>query len=90
MNTMPTEMNRDNRERLRAFVLENYLYGAAPETLADDASFLETGIIDSTGVMELITYLEAEFGVTVEDAEMIPENLDTIDGLCRYLAAKGQ
>jgi acyl carrier protein len=76
------------RQTLRAFVLENYLYGADAETLQDDESFLDGGIIDSTGVMELIAHIEGTFGITVEDHEMVPENLDSIDGLCRYLETK--
>ncbi len=77
------------REQVREFILENYMYGSAPEELDDEASFLESGIIDSTGAMELILFLEEEFGVKVEDAEMLPENLDSVDKVCAYLEGKG-
>ena len=77
------------RKSVREFILENYLYGAAPEELDDAASFLEEGIIDSTGVMELILFLEEEFDVKVEDTEMVPENLDSVDCICRFLESKG-
>ncbi|MHC4251294.1 MAG: acyl carrier protein [Planctomycetota bacterium] len=77
------------RDTLRSFVLDNFMFGAAPEELDEDASFLDSGIIDSTGVMELVGFLEDRFGVAVEDAELTPENLDSINRLCAYLKGKG-
>jgi len=77
------------KDKLRAFIVENYLYGEEPSDLTDDTSFLDAGIIDSTGVMELILFLEQEFGISVGDTEMVPENLDSLDCLCRYLQGKG-
>jgi acyl carrier protein len=55
---------------------------------ADDDSLLETGVLDSTGVLELIEFLEEDFGVQVTDAETVPENLGSIAGLTRYLTEK--
>jgi len=77
------------RETLRHFVLDNFMFGAAPDTLDENASFLDSGIIDSTGVMELVGFLEDRFGITVEDSELTPENLDSISRLCTYLRTKG-
>jgi len=77
------------REKIRAFILESFMYGSAPEELEDAASFLETGIVDSTGIMEVVLFLEEEFGIKVEDDEMLPENLDSVDCLCKYLERKG-
>ncbi|NIA15174.1 MAG: acyl carrier protein [Nitrospiraceae bacterium] len=77
------------REQIREFVLDAFMYGAAPEELDDDASFLETGIMDSTGIMELVMFLEEEFDFKVQDTEMVPENLDSVDNLCQYLSKKG-
>jgi len=77
------------RETLRHFVLENFMFGAAPDGLDENASFLDSGIIDSTGVMELVGFLEDRFGITVEDSELTPENLDSISRLCAYLRRKG-
>jgi acyl carrier protein len=57
--------------------------------LADGDSFLEFGIIDSLGMMELVNLIARKFNVTVEDAELMPENLDSIDALSRFLASKG-
>ncbi len=77
------------KESIRIFILENYMYGASPDELDDEASFLETGVIDSTGVMELILFLEEEFDIKVEDTELLPDNLDSVNRVCRYLKTKG-
>ena len=69
------------------------MFGAAPDTLDEDASFLDSGIIDSTGVMELVGFLEDRFGISVEDAELTPENLDRLAVLGQKLdlsALQGQ
>ena len=65
------------------------MFGQAPAGLDEGASFLDSGIIDSTGVMELVGFLEDRFGITVEDSELTPENLDSIGRVSAYLARKG-
>ena len=75
------------KESLRKFIVDNYLFGRALD-LSDDDSFLENGIIDSTGVLELIAHLESTYGVTVKDEELLPENLDSINRLERYIGSK--
>ena len=75
-------------EKIRKFILDNYLYTDDQSKLKDDESFLEKGIIDSTGVLEVISFLETDFGVTVTDEEMIPENLDSVRNLAAYINAK--
>ena len=65
------------REQLKQFVIENFLFGQQTD-LRDDESFLESGIIDSTGVLELIMFLEEGFGIKVQDSELVPENLDSL------------
>lgn len=77
----------DIREKVRAFVTTNF-YVADPLALADDASLLDRGIIDSTGVLEIIMFLEETFGLTVLDSEMVPENLDSIDSIAAYVTRK--
>jgi len=77
------------REKIREFILSRFMLDAKPEDLKDGISFLETGVIDSTGVVELLAFLEAEFEIEVEDSEIVPENLDSVDSLCRYLESKG-
>ncbi|MCS4505811.1 hypothetical protein KBTX_02599 [wastewater metagenome] len=76
------------REQLRDYILENYLFTSDASALDDDASFLERGIIDSTGIMEVIDFLEERFGVQVRDEEMVPENLDSVNRICRFLERK--
>ena len=75
------------RDQIRQFLLTNF-YVPDPATLADDVSLLETGIIDSTGVLEVIGFLEDTFGITVEDDEMLPENLDSIERISAFVARK--
>jgi acyl carrier protein len=75
-------------EKIRQFILENYLFSNDQSLLSNDDSFLKKGIIDSTGILEVISYLGEEFGVTVKDEEMIPENLDSVDNLVRFIAGK--
>jgi acyl carrier protein len=81
-------MDKNVRQTIRTFILDNYMHGASPSDLDDAASFIESGIIDSTGVMELILFIENELGVKVEDTEILPENLDSVERVCRYLESK--
>jgi acyl carrier protein len=74
-------------ETLRQFVTTNF-YVADPQTLSNDDSLLDAGIIDSTGVLDLIGFLEREFGVTVADEDIVPENLDSISRLGAFVAKK--
>ncbi|MBW1753874.1 MAG: acyl carrier protein [Deltaproteobacteria bacterium] len=75
------------KQAIREFIVENFLFGDS-NGLADDTSFLEEGIIDSTGILELVTYLEEEFSITVEDEELVPENLDSINNVVTFLKMK--
>jgi acyl carrier protein len=73
---------------LRRFILQNYLFTDDDSALSNSDSFLERGIIDSTGILELISFLEEQVGIKVEDEEMIPENLDSIDNLLAFISRK--
>ena len=73
---------------VRDFVAENFLFGDDPESLLNNDSFLETGIIDSTGVLELVSFIEEKYSVEVDDDELIPENLDSIDQLISFIETK--
>ena len=75
-------------ERIRNFVSENYLFGYDENELCDDSSLLELGIIDSTGILELVVFLEKEFNVEVLDEEILPENLDSINCISSYVSKK--
>ena len=70
---------------IRAFVLENFLYTDNGDSLRDDASFLEEGIVDSTGVLELVMFVEEQFAFPVEDDEIVPENFDSVQQLAQYV-----
>jgi len=75
------------KEKIRGFIVENFLFGN-DDGLTDNSSFLEEGIIDSTGILELVSFLEEEFGITVDDEDLIPENLDSVNNVTNYLARK--
>jgi len=77
----------EHKQTIREFIVENFLFGDS-NGLADDTSFLEEGIIDSTGILELVTFLEETYGINVEDEELIPENLDSIVNVEQYLSKK--
>ena len=74
-------------DKIRTFITTSF-YVADPAGLADDASFLDRGIIDSTGVLEVVTFLEDTFGITVGDSEMLPENLDSVKNLTAFVERK--
>lgn len=74
-------------QKIRSFVIENYLFGDEGK-LENDDSFMESGIIDSTGILELVRFLEATFGITVADDELIPENLDSMNKIEAFLHRK--
>jgi acyl carrier protein len=75
------------RKQVRDFVTTNF-YVADPKSLEDATSLLDHGIIDSTGVLEVIMFIESTFGVTVEDSEMLPENLDSIERITAFVGRK--
>ena len=77
----------DIKEQIRAFVTSNF-YVANPTSLEDGASLLDQGIIDSTGVLEVIFFIEEIFGIKVEDSEMLPDNLDSIERIANFVARK--
>jgi acyl carrier protein len=74
--------------QIREFIGENFLFGEDPNRLAGDDSLVENGVIDSTGVMELVTFLESSFEVKVKDEELVPRNLDSINNLVRFIEGK--
>jgi acyl carrier protein len=76
------------REATRKFILDNYLFGYKDEDLKDDASLLDMGAIDSTGVIELVVFMEEEFSIIVDNSEILPENLDSIDCIVSYVYGK--
>jgi acyl carrier protein len=77
-------------DELRRFVTDNFMFGQVGKGFADDDSFLERGIIDSTGVMELVGFLEEQYGIKLHDQDLIPDNLDSINGLARFVESRLQ
>jgi acyl carrier protein len=75
-------------QTIRNYILENYLFTDDQSALSSSDSFMEKGIIDSTGILEVIFFLEDELGVKVEDHEMIPENLDSVDNIVTFVNSK--
>ena len=79
----------DRTKDIRDFVVANFLFGEA-DGLQNDVSFLDTGIVDSTGILELITFLESTFGIKVETEEMLPENLDSVNNVAAFVQRKAR
>ena len=77
------------RDIITSFVLDTFQTGSPGHRIEEDTSFLESGLIDSMGVLELVDFLEGQFGIAVEDSELLPENLDSVRNICRYLESKG-
>ena len=77
----------DIKEQVRSFIIKNF-YVPDPATLSDEDSLLDQGIIDSTGVLEVTGFLEDTFSLTVEDSEMLPENLDSIERIAAFVKRK--
>ncbi|HIE39207.1 MAG TPA: acyl carrier protein [Anaerolineales bacterium] len=73
---------------IRRYILESFLFTDDESQLPDDASFLEEGIVDSTGVLELVMFIEETFDISVEDEEILPENFDSVTQLARYVHRK--
>ena len=74
------------RERIRTFIVDTFFV----DDFADDDSFLRKGLIDSTGMMELVAFLEQDFGLKLEDRELVPENLDSLSRVVAFVEKKQQ
>jgi acyl carrier protein len=81
-------MANDLKQSIRTFIETSFLFREGREGLTDGESLLGAGLIDSTGILELVTYLESEFGIVVQDEEIIPENLDSVDQITAYVFSK--
>jgi len=73
---------------IRQFVVENFLFGQNDKQISDDQSFLESGIIDSTGVLELIGFLESNYAISIADDELVPANLDSVSRVASFVDGK--
>lgn len=88
MREMGNGMTGDIKGIVRDYMVETFLFGDAGSMPADGESLLEGGIIDSTGVLELVGFLEDRFGITVADGDIVPANLDSLDSIAAFVAAR--
>lgn len=82
-------MMSDMEKVIIDFIKENFIMGRSDVVLDTDQSLIESGIMDSTGVLELVEFLEATYGIHIEDEELVPENLETISNIINFLKKKG-
>lgn len=75
---------------IRHYILENFLFSSDNGQLEDHVSFLEEGIVDSTGILELVMFVEETFGITVKDEEIVPENFDSVAQLAHYVRLRSE
>ncbi|MBN2106598.1 MAG: acyl carrier protein [Deltaproteobacteria bacterium] len=76
------------KEEIKKFIVDELLFGNTALLTGDDQSFLQTGVLDSSGLLELITFIENTFGIAVEDDELVPENLDSLDNVEGFIIRK--
>lgn len=79
---------QDVKKTVRDYILQNFLMGDMGVQLKDDQSFLDTHVLDSTGFIELVTFIETTWKFQIKDPEMIPENLDSLDNIERFVRSK--
>jgi len=77
-------------EKIRNFILDNFIFSDEENALANNESFLDKGVLDSTGILEVIFFLEEEFKIKVNDDELVPENLDSVDNITAFVNRKTQ
>ncbi|MBU1043488.1 MAG: acyl carrier protein [Candidatus Omnitrophica bacterium] len=76
------------KPKIKEFIINNFLMGADSANIQNDTSFLEEGVIDSTGILELVEFLQETFKIMIEDEELIPDNLDSIDKVAAFILRK--
>ena len=75
------------KSEIKNFIIENFLYGQN-DGFGEDVSFMQKGIIDSTGILELVSFVEEKYGISVADDELIPDNFDSVNKLSAYINRK--
>jgi acyl carrier protein len=78
----------DVAERVRSFIIDDLGWEGTPDQLTDDLPLIHEGVLDSLGILTLVTFLESAYGMDVEDSEILPANLGTIGSIERYVLAK--
>jgi len=82
------EQPQSIEQEVRRFVVENFLFGEDDGSLQPEDSFLDSGVIDSTGVLELVTFLEQQYEIKIDDTELVPDNLDSISRVSSFIRRK--
>ncbi|AZO68827.1 acyl carrier protein [Mesorhizobium sp. M1312] len=78
------------KDKVRTFIVDNFLFGDTSYQLSDTASLIENDIMDSTAVLELVAFIEDNFGIAMVDSDIVPANLDSIDRLSSFIRAKAE
>ena len=81
-------MTDETRSAIRAFIVENFLFGDESHALPADQSLIDNDLVDSTGILELVGFIEERFAVSIADADIVPANLDSIDRIAGFIARK--
>ena len=88
MSQPQSDTTVDIKSSVKEFIIDNFFFGNTSESFEDDDSFLENGIIDSTGILELIEFIENKFDIKTENDELVPENLDSLNNVARFVQKK--
>ena len=88
MSAAITAQEQEILAGVTSFIKQNFLFWSDEISLAYDSSLMEGGIIDSTGILQLVSFLESQFGIKIEDHEFIPENLDSLRNITDYVLRK--
>jgi acyl carrier protein len=81
-------MTDETRSAIRAFIVENFLFGDESHPLSPDQSLIDNDLVDSTGILELVGFIEERFAISIADADIVPANLDSIDRIAGFVARK--
>lgn len=76
------------KKEIYNYIEENVLFDSVDSSISDDDSFMENGVIDSTGILELVSFIEEKFGFSVEDEDLVPDNFDSVNNLVDYIKKK--
>lgn len=74
--------------QIRTFIIENFLFGDTSYDLSDDVSLIEADLVDSTGILELVSHVEATYAIEIKDADIVPENFDSVGKIASFVAAR--
>ena len=78
----------NSEQTIKNFIIDNFIIDDNPDQLENDQSFLESGIIDSTGILELVSFIEEHYNIKIEDEELIPDNLDSVNNVVKFISKK--